>query len=116
MHDINETMIEKLEEEPDAAVLVTIDELNGDDNLGTISLFADEDERDDLARRVLAARAAALLAKHFPNETKYGTVNTAGGRASYNGVFRDPEADWEAYHDPEDDDPPVLEELAEVGD
>lgn len=106
MNEITETMMEKLENEPDAAVLVTIDELDGEES-ANISLFADH-ERDDIARRVLACRAAAMLAKHFPNETQHGAAQVAGGRVSYNGPFRDPEADWRALADPESDDPEPL--------
>jgi len=112
MNDVATTMIEKLEENPDAAVLVTIDELDGEQS-ACVSFYADHDERPVLARRVLAGRAAAMLGKHFPNQAKDGVAKMAGGTVSFDGVFRDQEIDWERYHDPEKPDPPRLSEATD---
>lgn len=110
MHDIAETMVEQLEKDPDAAVLVTIDDLDEDAD-PTLSLYARHDEREKLARRLLALRTGVMVGKHFPNETAAGAVSMVGGSVSYNGAYRDPEIDWKKHHDNEEDDPPELSEV-----
>lgn len=99
------TMREVLEEEPDAALLVTIDDL--DEEAGTsLSLYAEaeDEETEELGRRLIAQEGTAHLAKLFPNEAKYGAVSVAGGQfhASGSGGFIPARRAWERHLEDED--------------
>lgn len=100
MHDIAESMVESLQEDPDAAVLVTIPELDEDAD-AEISLFADheDDEAERLARRLVAHKAGGHLAQHFPDETQHGAVKIAGGQWAASGAYMDPAILWERRHE-----------------
>lgn len=94
-----DSMREALEEEPDAAVLLTLNDIerleSGDYPEPSFSLFADAggEEEEQFARRFLALACAKFLGKHFPNEAKAGVAKSAGGSVSFSGTFVDPETE-----------------------
>lgn len=97
-NEVLETMREALEEEPDAAILLTLNDLDamadGDRPEPGFSLYAgfsDDPEEFSFERRYAAQIAAKFLGKHFPNEAKAGVHKAAGGSVTFSDSFVDPE-------------------------
>lgn len=90
-----DTMRERLEEEPDAAILLTLNDIenmeSGEQPEPAFSLHADTE--DDLVYRYLALIGAKFIGKHYPNEAKAGAAKMAGGSVSFSGAFVDPETE-----------------------
>lgn len=101
---VRQTMQEKLDANPDAAFLITIDDLAGDATDGGMSMYAnhEDEETEDLARRMLAFDSAVKLAEYFPNEAKDGATRVAGGSFSPNGVYKNPRQQWRSKNADDD--------------